>query len=537
METTIPKFTMLDFYAVENERSRSDVSYFIEEYVKIEDRDVEGIVIPFRLWESQKNPLLLFLTERLVQILKANQLGLTWLILAYATWRLINKVGFSVKGISETEIKAKELIRRVGFILKHLPDWMMAKQENPDVRWYEETALAITIHHPRKNGISQEDSTIQAFASSPTAGASFTANLFLFDEWALQEYAREIWTYAFPTINRSTGGQVIGISTIERGTLFEEIWSGENDFVKVFLGWFSDPKRDQKWYDKTVRAIGLDETRKHYPATAAEALSIPGGGYFNKFRTPIHIKARQEVPQWYNRYRVMDYGMDMLACYWIYIDNQNYARIYREFCKSGLVISQAAYEILRFSGAQVPETVQEWDVFTPEQKNKISLTQKEKIQLTYAPPDLFSRSSQTGKPSSEIWSDNGISLTKTKNDFEQGCISMNQWLNPITIKDEQTGLEYQTAYLTIDEDTSPNLVNSLLNIQKDKNHPEVYAKQPHALTHPVDSIRYFCTERAWSPNEPIAEKVYTNHDDFVHDKVFVKIQKKSMNIRTKAEAL
>lgn len=31
--------TMEDFYAVENLRCKNDVSWFIEEYVKIEDRD------------------------------------------------------------------------------------------------------------------------------------------------------------------------------------------------------------------------------------------------------------------------------------------------------------------------------------------------------------------------------------------------------------------------------------------------------------------------------------------------------------------
>ncbi|MBK7380716.1 MAG: hypothetical protein IPJ03_17300 [Ignavibacteriales bacterium] len=40
---------------LEREICRRDLAYFIDEYVKIEDRDVEGIVIPFRLWDSQAN--------------------------------------------------------------------------------------------------------------------------------------------------------------------------------------------------------------------------------------------------------------------------------------------------------------------------------------------------------------------------------------------------------------------------------------------------------------------------------------------------
>ncbi len=500
------RLTPLDAQAVERELCKQDLPYFINDYVKIEDRDVEGIVIPFRLWDSQKPILETFLKERLVQIMKANQLGLTWLIIAYGTWRLINNAGYSVKAISETEIKAKEIIRRIDFILRHLPNWMIAKEKNDTLVWYEATVLTITFHHPPKNGKFQEDSVIQAFASSPTAGASFTANLFLFDEWALQEYAREIWTYAFPTINRPTGGQVIGISTIERGTLFEDIWRADNGFKKIFLGWFADPRRDQKWYDNTIKELGRDETLKHYPATPEEALAIPGGAFFGEFSSLVHIRnPLPEIPQWYIKYRVLDYGIDMLACYFIYIDDKGFARIYKEIHQPGLVISQAAYWVLKESNANVPMSIAKWDILSLKEKKEISKT-GEKFYCTFAPPDLFSRESQTGRASSDIWLENGIVLTRTKNNLEEGCRALTEWLHPIVMQNEQTGDEYTTSRLTIDKDKkdpnkscAPNLVRSLLNIQKDKQRPEVYANQPHNLTHSVSSMTYFCTEIMRTP--------------------------------------
>lgn len=498
MNTAI-KFTEADFYAVETERCKRDANYFVNEYVKIEDRDKVGIIIPFKLWDAQKEVLHNFINERLVQVMKANQLGLSWLADAYVTYRLIYTVGYSALGISETEIKAKEMVRRVDFILRHLPDWMIRDKEHKtaDLPWYETTALSITIHHPKKeNDIEQEDSSMQAFSSSPKAGASFTANLFVFDEWALQEYAREIWTYAFPTINRPTGGQVLGLSTIERGSLFEDIWKNKkNAFKKIFLPWYTDPRRDQKWYDATVAEIGLDETHKHYPATEEEAFAIPGGAFFNEFRSTIHIQQSNPViPNWYQRYRFMDYGLDMLACYFVYINGQGYGRIYKEIYKPGLVISEASYEILKESGAKVPDTVGQWDVLSKEEKSSIAQTSKDKFVCTFAPPDLFAKSSQTGRASSDVWYDNGIVLTKTKNDFEQGCIAVSEWLHPIATRDEQTGAEFITARMTIDKDSAPNLVQSLLNIQKDKLNPKVYSKKPHSLTHSADALRYFCTE-------------------------------------------
>jgi hypothetical protein len=510
---TDKKISVKEYHAArisEHEHAKRNVEYFIAEYVKIEDRDVkgeDGIVIPFTLWSEQKNALSKFITDRLVQVLKANQLGLTWLILAFATWRLLFNPGYLVLGISETEIKAKELVRRIDFILRHLPFWMIVGERNSKGTWYESTALTITIHHPLKNGKQQEASTIQAFASSPTAGASFTANLFLFDEWALQQWAREIWTYAYPTINRPTGGQVIGISTIERGTLFEDIWkNAKNGFTKIFLNWKSDPRRTQEWYDKTVEDIGLDETHKHYPLTEEEAFAIPGGAFFREFRSDIHLKPTLfNIPLWYTKYRTLDYGLDCLACYWIYIDTQGFARIYKEVHKEGLIISRAAYEILKMSGAKVPE-VEKWDSLTREEKQAIALTQTDKVALTYAPPDLFNRAKDTGRSNAEIWSDNGIDLVRTKNAHEASLVLMSQWLHPIVLKNEQTGEPYTTAMLTIDGDLesncAPELVHSLVNIQKDKHNSNVYAEHPHILTHSIAAVKGFCVEYAMVPKEP-----------------------------------
>ena len=65
--------------------------------------------------------------------------------------------------------------------------------------------------------------------------------MLILDEWAFQTNAREIWLSTYPTINRPTGGKVIGLSTIERGTLFEELYTESNNFNKIFLPWNADP--------------------------------------------------------------------------------------------------------------------------------------------------------------------------------------------------------------------------------------------------------------------------------------------------------
>ena len=150
-------------HQVEIKRCEFDCAYFIQEYVKIEDRDTEGIAIPFHLWEGQRKVLNDILSERLTQIMKANQLGLTWLIIAYAAWLIRFNPGKLALAISETELKAKEIIRRVDFILRNLPKWMItdSKTKTPGLPYFEYTTLIVTIFHPDrvkdKEKVHQED--------------------------------------------------------------------------------------------------------------------------------------------------------------------------------------------------------------------------------------------------------------------------------------------------------------------------------------------------------------------------------------------
>ena len=66
---------------------------------------------------------------------------------------------------------------------------------------------------------------------------------------------------------------------------------------------------------------------------------------------------------------------------------------------------------------------------------------------------------------------------------------MKAWLEPRTDKDGN----HMKSKLTILESRAPELYKCLTKIQKDKNKPDVYAKEPHDLTHSPDAIRTFCT--------------------------------------------
>jgi phage terminase large subunit len=217
----------------------------------------------------------------------------------------------------------------------------------------------------------------------------------------------------------------------------------EADHKKIEDLQFTDPER--------YKVVGLGE------------YGIPGGAYFNEFRSDIHTIEPFTIPANWKRYITLDYGLDMLACYWIAVDFNRKAYVYKELYKSGLIISDAAKAIKDMT--------------------------KETIYQRFAPPDLWNKRQETGKSAYELFRDNGVMLTKAKNDRVQGWYNLKEWLKPYS--DEQ-GI--QTASLVICKNCV-NLIRTLPQLQYDQNDPNDVANEPHELTHAPDAIRYFVAGR------------------------------------------
>lgn len=315
---------------------------FIRKWVYIEDKDkagsTAGIAIKFILWPLQLMALAAILANRLLILLKARQLGVTWLVLSYAVWRMMFQEGYTVVALSKTEEDAKELVRRVEFILKNLPAWMTVNKADAKGTGFsgpvwEATTQTVTIHHPGK-----EPSTMKSLPAAQGSGRSLTANLLLLDEWAFQQWAREIFDSAYPTINRPSGGQCIGLSTNKRGSLFEEIvvkaQKGLNNFKMVFLPWWTDPRRTIEWYEKTK--IDLPSSwRQEYPATVEEALSAGEGTAFPEFTEQIHVCRPFKIPPWWRRWRGNDPGYaDPFYFCWYAVSEEGQVYLYREYTRT-----------------------------------------------------------------------------------------------------------------------------------------------------------------------------------------------------------
>lgn len=193
------------------------------------------------------------------------------------------------------------------------------------------------------------------------------------------------------------------------------------------------------------------------------------GQYFPEFRRDIHIIQPIDIPEHWRVYFTLDYGLDMLAGYFIALDEHDNAYVIKEIYMPNLIISDAAQLI--------KTTLKE-------------LNLKQGVHTYLAPPDLWNRRQETGKSVADIFFAHGIRLNKTNNDRIDGWMSMKEWLK--TYKDEQ---EITIAKLRF----FPNCVNAIRCIpavqHDEKKHNDI-SNKPHELTHAPDAIRGFCIYRS-----------------------------------------
>lgn len=195
---------------------------------------------------------------------------------------------------------------------------------------------------------------------------------------------------------------------------------------------------------------------------------LSGDQYFTEFKRDIHVISPFEIPSYWRRYVTLDYGLDMLACYWIAVDNNARAYVYDEIYQSGLIVSDAAQLIAQRTKEQ-------------------NLT--EGIYAHYAPPDLWNRNNQTGESTAELFQKNGILLWRADNDRVQGWLALKEWLKPYSDENGNTISNLRIF------DCCKNLIRTLPALQRDMHKPNDTANEPHELTHAPDAIRYFIAGR------------------------------------------
>jgi hypothetical protein len=222
--------------------------------------------VPFRLWEAQVRTLDTMRDNRLVVILKARKLGLTWLVLGLALHEMLFRPAATVLLFSRRDDEAVDLLKtRLRGMHDRLPDFLRVRSSpvDNDHEWQW------------SNG-----SRVLAFPT--TAGDSYTATLAVVDEADLVPDLDRLMRAVKPTIDG--GGRMVLLSRADKGrpqSPFKRVYAaarqGKTEWVPVFLPWLARPDRDAAWYearraDILHRTGSLDELHEQYPETDAEAL-------------------------------------------------------------------------------------------------------------------------------------------------------------------------------------------------------------------------------------------------------------------------
>lgn len=237
---------------------------------KIKTPQNEGAAtLPFDLWPEQARVLADMQAHPLLVILKARQLGISWLACAYVLWLCTQHAGKTVLLFSQGQLEANELIDRIRFMHgayrgEH-PLVALATDNTAELEW--------------ANG-----SNVKSLPATRRAGRSFSASLVIFDEFAFMLFGAQLYGAAKPTID--DGGRLWIISSADGpGSAYHQFWqqaqARQNGFLPIFLPWTARPARVvlPGWRDqKIAESYGDSGTvLREYPANDIEAFTHAAG--------------------------------------------------------------------------------------------------------------------------------------------------------------------------------------------------------------------------------------------------------------------
>lgn len=304
-------------------RARRSFAAFLLKFVWLRD----GGGTRLEPWPWQVELALCLPRHRRVILLKARQLGLSWIAAAYALWTALFQPGALVLLVSQTEDDALELLDKARFIFDHLPGAL-----RPEA-WKGSTRV---LKFPESH------SAVVALPSTRRAGRGKTARLVIADEHAYHQFAEENFAALQPTMD--AGGQFWIVSTAAgSGNPFAEIWAkaarshpvvaptreegrsprlgralrrarpNEEGWLPVFLPYDARPGRDAAWWERKRESyLRAWMIHQEYPRDPDEAFVQTGRPRFQKEYLDKHRElCREPLPStaWPSALRISDFGL------------------------------------------------------------------------------------------------------------------------------------------------------------------------------------------------------------------------------------
>lgn len=511
---------------LETRKLLGDLKYFIENYVYIENKsgktpDERSIL--FKLFPEQLRAIDEIIQNKLNIIIKARQLGMTWLVISYALHECFKIQQFTVAILSQTEDYMKDAIDRFEYIILRMPKWFILEYSKETVNMqgvylFEKTSTEITIYHPiNKEGIRVE-SKIKGLVSTERAGQSLTVDLVLFDEWARHDNAKAVFAAAYPTINRPDSGKFIGLSTNERGSYFEEIIvncmdTNDMGFHLIFLAWHADPRRTQEWFEQTKKTL-KESWRLNYPEKIEDALSAGELTAFPEFSREIHVCEPFPIPEHWLRFGSVDNGLggprDPFVWFKAAISEDGTTYLYYEYTteKGKGEITYYSDQAKKFMNdckidltEQAVNEIQ--DLHLGYDTDSIEYYGKEKLQYVIFGVDAYNKDTArgTGKSLMDVYQSAGFNYPtiRANTDRKLGKDMIHEYLKPYP-----NGIDGKmTAKLQI-FNTCKFVINHLPKLTVDPNNPDVIADNS-AIDNTADALKYLLIGSPRHNTKPIEQ--------------------------------
>jgi len=242
-------------------------AFFADRYVQIYNASLKAW-IPFRLWPAQVYVMQELQHSQYLAMLKARQLGMSWLCLSYALWLMLFRPVATVLLMSKRDDEAVELLQeRLVQMYRALPDWMQAR---------------VVMRQSAHDFSLSNGSRAKAFPTS--GGRSYTASFVLLDEADFLPDLSGTLNALRPTVD--AGGQLVMISTVDKSqpmSPFKQIFSSawyhrDGGYNALFLPWHVRPGRSAEWYAQIrtdmFKQTGTDDSLwQEYPETVEQALA------------------------------------------------------------------------------------------------------------------------------------------------------------------------------------------------------------------------------------------------------------------------
>jgi hypothetical protein len=269
-----------------------DPEYFITTYIRIVNVDLG--LIPFHLYDFQKDMVKTAVENRFVICKMPRQVGKTTTVAALLLWYVLFHEMFSIALLANKEAQAIEILSRIQLAYEHLPKWL----QQGVVEWNKKSVEL-------ENG-----SSIIASSTSSSAIRGTSQNLVYLDEFAFvpNNLQESFFASVYPTISSGKTTKVLITSTPNGLNQFYRIWANseqnKNDYKRVDVHWSQVPGRDEKWKEETIRNTSTEQFRVEYECefvgstdTLIAAAKLSQLVYLDPVNEREHMKIYEEPVQ------------------------------------------------------------------------------------------------------------------------------------------------------------------------------------------------------------------------------------------------